>query len=165
MKKLIIAGLSIGLLAGCGSTDSKSEVKDQTTQSEKSETSTKKTSKHPFPKDAKPVGEGKITVDTPAGNSENGNVPVLFSDKNTIMDQIGLDYANFQGDKQTFVYVDKIFDRTTQVGELTQSTFTLAEDTLKPGVHTVTAVQFENDDPKGKVLNFVEAKYEVKEKK
>ncbi|OXB98948.1 MULTISPECIES: hypothetical protein [Bacillus] len=165
MKKLIIAGLSIGLLAGCGSTDSKSEVKEQTTQSEKPETSTKKTSKHPFPKDAKPVGEGKITVDTPAGNSENGNVPVLFSDKNTIMDQIGLDYANFQGDKQTFVYVDKIFDRTTQVGELTQSTFTLAEDTLKPGVHTVTAVQFENDDPKGKVLNFVEAKYEVKEKK
>lgn len=165
MKKLIIAGLSIGLLAGCGSTDSKSEVKDQTTQSEKSETSTKKTSKHPFPKDAKPVGEGKITVDTPAGNSENGNVPVLFSDKNTIMDQIGLDYANFQGDKQTFVYVDKIFDRTTQVGELTQSTFTLAEATLKPGVHTVTAVQFENDDPKGKVLNFIEAKYEVKEKK
>jgi len=165
LKKLIIAGLSIGLLSGCGSTDSKSEVKDQTTQSEKSKTSTKKTSKHPFPKDAKPVGEGKITVDTPAGNSENGNVPVLFSDKNTILDQIGLDYANFQGDKQTFVYVDEIFDRTTQVGELTQSTFTLAEDTLKPGVHTVTAVQFENDDPKGKVLNFVEAKYEVKEKK
>ncbi|HDR7363129.1 TPA: hypothetical protein QCX21_000796 [Bacillus toyonensis] len=165
MKKLIIAGLSIGLLAGCASTVNKSEAQNQTTQSEKSETSNKKTSKYPFPKDTTPVGEGKITVDTPAGNSENGNVPVLFSDKNTIMDQIGIDYANFQGDKQTFVYVDKIFNKTTQVGELTQSTFSLEEDTLKPGVHTVTAVQFENDDPKGKVLNFVEAKYEVKEKK
>jgi len=165
MKKFIVAGLALGLLAGCGSTDSKSEAKDNTIQGTKSETSSKKTSKHPFPKDATPVGEGKITVNTPAGNSENGNVPVLFADKNTIMDQIGLDYANFQGDKQTFVYVDEIFDRTTQVGELTQSTFTLAEDTLKPGVHTVTAVQFENDDPKGKVLNFVEAKYEVKENK
>ncbi|HGH7178558.1 TPA: hypothetical protein ACJMKL_000698 [Bacillus luti] len=165
MKKFIVAGLALGLLAGCGSTDSKSEAKDNTTQSAKSETSSQKTSKHPFPKDATPVGEGKITVDTPAGNSENGNVPVLFSDKNTLMTQIGLDYANFQGDKQTFVYVDKIFNMTTQVGELTQSTFSLEEDTLKPGVHTVTAVQFENDDPKGKVLNFVEAKYEVKEKK
>ncbi|TXR98750.1 hypothetical protein DN390_16525 [Bacillus sp. SH7-1] len=165
MKKFIVAGLALGLLAGCSSTDSKSEAKDNNTQSAKSETSSQKTSKHPFPKDATPVGEGKITVDTPAGNSENGNVPVLFADKNTIMDQIGLDYSNFQGDKQTFVYVDKIFNMTTQVGELTQSTFSLEENTLKPGVHTVTAVQFENDDPKGKVLNFVEAKYEVKEKK
>ncbi|PGW64320.1 hypothetical protein COE18_06705 [Bacillus cereus] len=165
MKKFIVAGLALGLLAGCGSTDSKSEAKDNTTQSAKSETSSKKTSKYPFPKDATPVGEGKITVDTPAGNSENGNVPVLFADENTIMDQIGIDYADFQGDKQTFVYIDKIFIKTTQVGELTQSTFSLEEDTLKPGVHTVTAIQFEGDDPKGKVLNFVEAKYEVKEKK
>ncbi|WP_272950275.1 hypothetical protein [Bacillus mycoides] len=31
--------------------------------------------------------------------------------------------------------------------------------------HTVTAVQFENDNTKDKVLNFVESKYEVKEKK
>ncbi|HGO9409109.1 TPA: hypothetical protein ACLBZV_003469 [Bacillus cereus] len=165
MKKFIVAGLALGLLAECGSTDSKSEAKDNTTQSAKSETSSQKTSKHPFPKDATPIGEGKIAVSTPAGNSENGNVPVLFSDKNTLMTQIGLDYANFQGDKQTFVYVDKIFKETTQVGELTQSTFPLEEDSLKPGVHTVTAVQFEDDDPKGKVLNFVEAKYEVKEKK
>ncbi|MFJ8119528.1 putative lipoprotein [Bacillus sp. RC218] len=165
MKKFIVAGLALGLLAGCGSTDSKSEAKDNTTQSSKSETSNQKTSKYPFPKDATPVGEGKIAVSTPSGNSENGNVPVLFLGKDTIMTQIGIDYANFQGDKQTFVYVDKIFKETTQVGELTQSTFPLEEDTLKPGVHTVTAVQFENDDPKGKVLNFVESKYEVKEKK
>ncbi|MGS0532119.1 hypothetical protein ACU80C_19695 [Bacillus mycoides] len=164
MKKFIVAGLTLGLLAGCGSTDSKSEAKDNAAQSS-TEASNKKTSKYPFPKDATPVGEGRITVNTPAGNSENGNAPVLFADKNTIMDQIGLDYANFQGDKQTFVYVDKMFNMTTQVGELTQSTFSLEEDTLKPGVHTVTAVQFENDDPKGKVLNFIEAKYEVKEKK
>ncbi|BCA33693.1 lipoprotein [Bacillus wiedmannii] len=129
MKKIIVTGLALGLLAGCGSTDSKSEAKDNTTQSSNSETSNKKTSKYPFPKDATPVGEGKITVDTPAGNSKNGNVPVLFADKNTIMDQIGIDYANFQGDKQTFVYIDKIFIKTTQVGELTQSTFSLEEDT------------------------------------
>ncbi|WP_342715436.1 hypothetical protein AAG068_18785 [Bacillus paramycoides] len=165
MKKLIIAGLSIGLLAGCGSTDSKSEAKDNTTQSSTSETSNKKTSKYPFPKDATSVGEGKIKVSTPAGNSENGNAPVLFANNNDLMLHLGIDYANFQGDKQTFVYVDKIFKETLQVAELTQTSIILSEDTLKPGVHTVTAVQFENDDPKGKVLNFIEAKYEVKEKK
>ena len=78
---------------------------------------------------------------------------------------LGIDYSNFQGDKQTFVYVDKIFKETLQVAELTQTSIILSEDTLKPGLHTVTAVQFKNDDPKGKVLNFIEAKYEVKEKK
>lgn len=32
MKKLIVAGLSLGLLAGCGSTEDKNEVKDKPTQ-------------------------------------------------------------------------------------------------------------------------------------
>lgn len=42
MKKFIVAGLTLGLLAGCGSTDSKSEAKDNTAQSSTSETSNKK---------------------------------------------------------------------------------------------------------------------------
>ncbi|OJE45020.1 hypothetical protein BAQ49_07640 [Bacillus proteolyticus] len=165
MKKFIVAGLALGLLAGCTSTDNKSESKNTATKNEKSETSTKKTSKYPFPKETTLIGEGKITVSTPAGNSKNGNAPVLFANNNDIMVHLGIEYANFQGDKQTFVYVDKIFKETLQVAELTQTSIILSEDTLKLGIHTVTAVQFEGDDPKGKVLNFVEAKYEVKEKK
>ncbi|MGE6401795.1 hypothetical protein [Bacillus cereus] len=44
MKKLIVAGLSIGLLAGCGSTGDKNEVKDKTGQKQevKKEDTTKK---------------------------------------------------------------------------------------------------------------------------
>ncbi|MED2792125.1 hypothetical protein P4256_10275 [Bacillus wiedmannii] len=51
------------------------------------------------------------------------------------MVHLGIDYANFQGDKQTFVYVDKIFKETLQVAELTHTSIILSEDTLKAGVH------------------------------
>ncbi|WP_144508532.1 hypothetical protein [Bacillus mycoides] len=40
----------------------------------------------------------------------------------------------------------------------------LSEDPLKLGIHTITAVQFEGDKPTGKVLNFTEAKFEIKER-
>ncbi|PEJ48203.1 hypothetical protein CN692_24155 [Bacillus sp. AFS002410] len=82
------------------------------------------------------------------------------------MIQIGADFEKFQGDKQTFVYIDQFYNSTDQYGELTQSSVELSEQTLKPGVHTVAAIQFDNDDPNtGKIVNFIEAKYEVKEKK
>ncbi|MBO1626096.1 hypothetical protein J4P90_12770 [Bacillus sp. SY8(2021)] len=42
--------------------------------------------------------------------------------------------------------------------------FNYHEDKLKTGIHTVTAVQFEGGEPTGKVLNFTEAKFEIKEK-
>lgn len=46
MKKLIVAGLSLGLLAGCGSTEDKNEVKDKPTQKQEvKKTQNKKKSK------------------------------------------------------------------------------------------------------------------------
>jgi len=165
LKKLIVAGLVVGLLTGCGSAETNNETKDKPTKNQKVETIDKKTSKYPFPKETTPIGDGKVTVTTPAGNSDNGNVPVEFVDKKTSMTQIGVDLENFQGDKQTFIYVDKFFEEAQQVGLRTQTTVALKEDTLKPGIHTVTAVQFEGDEPTGKVLNFTEAKFEIKEGK
>jgi uncharacterized lipoprotein len=168
VKKILIGMMVVGLLAGCGSQstqttknekNAKNEVKTTETTQKTDETSPK--SKYPFP-NAAPVGDGKLTVSTPAGSSDGGNVPVLFIKPDELV-QIGAMMENFQGDKQTFVYVDKIFNSTEQAGQMHQTSINPGKNDLKIGVHTVTAVQFDNDDPAiGKVINFVEAKYEVK---
>lgn len=171
MKKTVLLLMIAAMLTACSSKESAEPKKDektkveQTVKQEETTASEQTTeSKYPFPTSA-PVGNAKITLSTPAGDSSNGNVPVLFINPDDMIIQIGADYENFQGDKQTFIYVDKLFEETKQIGQLTQSSVDLEENKLKPGVHTVTAVQFENDDPAGKVINFVEAKYEVKEGK
>lgn len=173
MKKWLMIFLAAATLVACN-TEESTETKEDKSKTETTEEQTNNTtqgnesepvSEYPFP-ESTPVGESKILVSTPAGDSSEGNVPVLFASPEDILVQIGLDLENFLGDKQTFIYIDKIFQNTEQVGELTQTSLDLQEYTLAVGEHTVTAVQFENDDPEaGAVINFVEAKYEVKESK
>jgi uncharacterized lipoprotein len=171
MKKLLIGMLAIGLLAGCGSQSTTNEKSEKTAKNEVKTTETaKKTeetqqkSKYPFPNSA-PVGTAKLTVSTLSGNSDGGNIPVLFVQPNQLI-QIDAMMENFQGDKQTFIYVDKIYNSTEQAGQMHQTSVNLQGNDLKVGVHTVTSAQFDNDDPTtGKVVNYVEAKYETKASK
>ena len=50
------------------------------------------------------------------GDSENGKVPVEFVAKDTFTAQLGVELVNFKRGKQTFIYIDKIFDSTEHVG-------------------------------------------------
>ncbi|SFX84967.1 hypothetical protein SAMN04487866_1452, partial [Thermoactinomyces sp. DSM 45891] len=68
-----------------------------------------------------------------------------------------------QGDKEVFLYVNKKFQETTQAGEMMQGSLPLEGELLKPNQYTVTAVQFADNDPKkGEVIEYHEAKFEVK---
>ena len=147
------------LLVGCGVTKEKNVKKE--TQQEQT-VNAQQESKYSFPEGVTSVGEGKVKVVTPDGTSENGNVPIVFIKKDTVIQQVEIELANFQGDKETFVYVDKRFEETHQASEVTQTTISLKKETLQPGVHTVTVIQYENNDPNGKVISFAEAKFENK---
>ena len=171
-KGLLLTALSTSVIAaaGCGNqnSDAKSslDTKQVATQEQTKETTPK--SKYPFPSDVKATGKAAMVLSTDSGTSENGNVPVLFSSEDDILIQIGLDATNFDGSKQSFVFVDKMYSDTQQFGEDTTTTVDLDAEmgNLKPGVHTVSIIQFDNDDPKtGKVTTLTQAKYEIKEKK
>ncbi|WP_459503591.1 hypothetical protein [Bacillus sp. C1] len=159
MKKFIITGLSALLLFGCSAPNGKEE-----TQSAKEEqvVNASDESVMPFPEGTTPMGEGKVKVITPDGTSEDGNIPTVFIKKDTLIQQVELELANFQNDKETFVFVDHIFEDKHRVTSMMQTTVKLKQETLETGYHTVTAVQFENNDPSGKVINFVQAKFENK---
>ncbi|MEI4802083.1 hypothetical protein ACIGHG_08980 [Bacillus sp. NPDC077411] len=159
MKKFIVTGLSVMLLVGCGVTE-ENNVKEEKQQERV--VNAQQEIKYSFPEGVTSVGEGKVKVVTPDGTSENGNIPVVFIKKDTLIQQVEVELENFQEDKEIFIYVDKQFEDKHQVKKLAQTTMSLKEETLQPGIHTVTAIQYENNDPNGKVINFVQAKFENK---
>ncbi len=109
-----------------------------------------------------PIGEGKVKVITPDGTSDNGNIPTVFIKKDTLIQHVELELSNFQDDKETFVFVDQVFADKHQVTSTTQTTVQLKEKALETGSHTITAVQYENNDSKGKVISFNQATFETK---
>ena len=114
--------------------------------------------------DAVALGKGRIIISTPSGSSENNSIPLLFVDKSTVLQQIGLDLINWEGDKEVFLYIDKVFIETKQGGERSSGSLTLEDDFLKVGVHKVSAIQFENNNPENKVVGYHEASFEIKPK-
>ncbi|MBE5104828.1 hypothetical protein IGI01_05885 [Bacillus thuringiensis] len=159
MKKFIIAGLSVLLLVGCGAPTEKEDA--QSNQKEQVVNASDE-NMVVFPEGAMPIGEGKVKVITPDGTTENGNIPTVFIKKDTLIQQVELELSNFQNDRDTFVFVDQVYADKHQLTSTTQTTVQLKDKTLETGSHTITAVQYENNDPKGKVMSFNQATFETK---
>ncbi|ALC53223.1 hypothetical protein CN899_19565 [Bacillus thuringiensis] len=159
MKKFIITGLSVLLLVGCGAPQ---EKEDAQSKQEEQVVNASDENMVVFPEGAISIGEGKVKVITPDGTSENGNIPTVFIKKDTLIQQVELELSNFQSDKETFIFVDQMYTDRHQVTSTTQTTVQLKEKTLETGSHTITAVQYENNDPKGKVISFNQATFETK---
>jgi hypothetical protein len=121
--------------------------------------------KYPFPDEVDAKGSGEITINTPAGTTEDGKTPVFFVDADDRRIQIGIDAEDFDGSRQSFVYVDKIYLRPEQFVDRKNTSIALQGAMLKPGIHTISFIQFEDDDPiNGKVTSYTEEKYEVNRK-
>lgn len=159
MKKFIITGLSVLLLVGCGAPQEKEDVQSK---QEEQVVNASDENMIVFPEGAMSIGEGKVKVITPDGTSENGNIPTVFIKKDTLIQQVELELSNFQSDKETFIFVDQMYTDKHQVTSTTQTTVQLKEKTLETGSHTITAVQYENNDPKGNVISFNQATFETK---
>lgn len=109
------------------------------------------------------TGHGEFEVSTPAGDSDDGNVPVLYASADDVLVQIGTETEDINGELLSFIYVDKHLVDKDQYRD-TQSTIDLKGSMLKPGVHDVALVQYEDNDPEKEVVTFKTAQYEVKEK-
>lgn len=116
-----------------------------------------------FPEgDYSDTGSGNMFLSTPSGTSENGNVPFVFVEKDTLMLQIGLDARGFDGSKISFIYIDGILVEKYQLAD-TQTSLDLSDNFLSPGSHLVQVVQYNNDDPESEIITYKSASYEVKE--
>lgn len=92
------------------------------------------------------TGAGVMYLRTAGGTSEDGNVPEIAVQKDTMMMQIELDTEGMDGSVCT-VYIDGMENTTINAGELTQQAITLQGDALKSGSHTVELVKMDGDVP------------------
>ena len=109
------------------------------------------------------MGDGVVNVLTPSGSSENGNIPVLYLEPNTMMVQIGLEAWDFNGGALSFVYIDGMLVEKVQLAN-TQKALSLEGSSLSVGVHEVEVVQYSKDDPAGEIITYKTMAYEIKEK-
>jgi hypothetical protein len=147
-------------LVGCGNENQANQPQQQAESTEEVQTQ----SKYPFPENVQQMGAGKVSIQTSSGDSATGTTPVLFVEKDTAIAQIGYTLEGFDGSKEVFVFINKVFNQAAQAGEMFQSSLDLEGDFLQPGDYIVTAIQYEGNDPKsGKVTHYHETNYTVKQ--
>ncbi|OXX82935.1 hypothetical protein AVM15_14690 [Paraclostridium benzoelyticum] len=162
MSKKILGLVLVGVLAlgmiGCSNSKEANKANENTTKEEVS-------SKKDIPSGLdEEIGNGSVVLSTPGGTTENRNTPIVFVGQDTLLDQIGLSAENFDGSKLSYVYIDGMLNTKEQLGEITQTTITLQDNSLKEGKHKVEVVQYDNDEQTGTPVTYKVATYEVKNK-
>lgn len=108
------------------------------------------------------TGSGTFSVQTPAGDSADGSVPVLFTSDDDMLIQIGYLAESMDGNHLSYIYVDGMEVAQEQLGEMVQGVLDLHDDTLEEGVHTVEVVQYSTDKPDGEIVTYKTCQHEVK---
>lgn len=158
----IAVTLSIAInLIGCSTAQkSATEVKNKA----KNVTEQTKNDVMKIPKDLQgDMGQGTFFISTPSGTSENGAVPVIYTDKNTTVQQIDLNTSGFNGKNLSYVFVDGLLNSKHQLAD-SKVVIDLKGESLKVGKHRIDVVQFNNDKITDKALTHKTASYEVKSK-
>lgn len=110
----------------------------------------------------KEVGNGKFYVTTSAGSSEDVDAPVIYIDPDVLDPSIGIEAWDFDGGKLTYLYIDGELADKEQLAD-NQTWLDLTEAGKKAGKHTVSAVQYDTDDPSGQIVTYKSAVYEAKD--
>lgn len=108
------------------------------------------------------TGPGEFYISTVSGSTEDGEDVFIYYNENVLMDSLGFSAWNFDGKMLTYIYVDGILNRQSQIAD-TQGSIELSGDFLSKGFHKVEAVQFEDNDPQKVVVTYKSAEYEVRD--
>lgn len=113
------------------------------------------------------MGEGIFYLRTISGTSENGNIPVIYVDKDYLAGEqfamevdVGITTENFDATKLSTIYVDGISQEKKQLGDTYTSVYVSA-NLSTVGIHKVEVLQF---DDTNNVITYKSAEYEIKVK-
>lgn len=170
-KKLLIAMCIIGcsFLTACGGNNSDNQTKTDAPaiQNEESKTNTPDecaASEKDFDGGSySDTGDGTFLLVNASGNTENGNVIVVYVSADTTLEQIGYETSGMNGGALSYLYIDGMLSTKEQLGD-SQGSLDLSGDFLSSGTHTVEVVQYEDDSEENAVTVYKSASYEVKEK-
>ncbi len=113
------------------------------------------------------MGKGTFKIRTVSGTSENGNIPVIFVDKDYMAGQkyemeinVGISTRNFDATRLTTIYVDGVSHKKDQLGD-TDTSVNVSSKLSTVGIHKIELLQFDDDN---EVITYKSAEYEVKSK-
>lgn len=158
---LLVLVLSVSLVA-CGGSEEKASAPVAEPEAVEVEEPKAEVKARDLPEgDYTELGDGTVYIATAGGTSENGNVPVIYAEKDLILKQIGLNAWDFNGGALSFIYVDGMLIDKAQLAN-TQMTLDLQGEQLSEGLHSVEVVQYENDDPASAMTAYKAMQYEIK---
>ena len=106
------------------------------------------------------IGSGKMYLVNESGTTEDMDAIIIYAKEDLVLTQIGLEAWDFDGSKISFIYVDDVLNEKEQLGN-TQTSITLTGNMLKVGTHVVKVLQYDNNDPSGKIVTVKSAKYTI----
>lgn len=165
MKKkcLLIALLCSLSLVGCGTASSATDAPAADSKTETPVENIEQSTKDFIGDSYSDTGDGVFLVVTAGGNSESGNVPVVYAAADTSLLQIGYETTGMNGGSLSYIYIDGMLLTKEQLSD-SQGSLDLSGDALATGTHKVEVVQYENDVTDGAVTVYKTASYEIKEK-
>lgn len=109
------------------------------------------------------MGEGSVYIACASGTSEDGNIPVIYTEPDQVLIQIGLNAFDFNGAALSFIYIDSIETSKEQLAN-SQISLNLQDKQLEVGIHKVEVVQYTDDDPASDMITYKTMSYEIKAK-
>lgn len=152
MKKILVLGLCSLVLVGCEST----ETEDVTTEESTIEQEVR-TVKLP----TEEIGDGNFYIVNESGSSESGDV-VAFYDDDLLNPHLGFEAWEMDGSHKTFIYFDGELVAEKQLSD-SQGSFDIPKESYDVGIHTVTAIQYDDDTEDGTPIFVRNVNFEIKE--
>lgn len=110
------------------------------------------------------VGEGTLYISNASGTTKNGDEIIVYPNMNSIpFAYVDYELWDLDGSVLTYIYLDGVEIDKHQVGAGFQSSISLVDKSqVTEGKHTVTAVQYEGNDPTGEIIFYRSAEFSVK---
>ena len=107
------------------------------------------------------TGEGTMYLVTSSGTSLEGTLTITVP-KDSSSTHLGVCFQDFPDAQTTHVYVDGSEMTKGTYGDGSEVTLSLEGNAIKPGTHTVEAVQFSDNQTNGSPILYKKVGFEVK---
>ena len=163
MKKYLLLLGSAMILAACGATDEPEVSEEASSTSEVLQESSSAVSEVAVVTElpADEIGAGAFNLVNSSGTTETGEPITVLYKPDTVGADFDIRTLDFDGSRLTFVYVDGVYVEKYQFGE-TWIQFDVPDSILKKeGLHTVSLIQYENDDQSGTIITAKHHQFKV----
>ncbi len=106
-------------------------------------------------------GSGTFYIYFASGTSQGGKIPTVYVDRRFPIGFVDYHVYGVNKNVPVHVYIDAEQVDVQYVPYGLQASMSFADGKMKSGTHVVEMVQYEKDNPKGKVITYRKARYKV----